>query len=356
MRLRLILAICVLFGLLATSLIASPVSAQACAPRTDWATYRVNYSDTLFKIATRFHTTVAALASANCITNINLIYLGQLLRVPPQGEVTGSFVIPVTYQQFEKGFMIWRTDTSDVWVYVGSTSGRVTRYPARSYAGLPDNPVVGTPPTGRLRPILGFGKVWGNFPSVRASLGWALSPEQAYVMYYSPVTTTQFYFTLLDGRNAVTNGSAWGLYTGSLPPGMPGGPSTVTVSAAFQPFETGFLLWRADTGRIVIFTQTYVAEYSVTDYGPLPNNPVTDTPPAGRFKPINGFGKVWGNYAEARNALGWGLAAEQGYQATFKYNPTTYATCVNLPNGQFVSFPHYTGNRSWMWQFETSCG
>ncbi|MCC6801633.1 MAG: LysM peptidoglycan-binding domain-containing protein [Anaerolineae bacterium] len=355
MRFKRLFAICVLFSLLATGLVASPASAQSCVPRSDWSTYRVTYGDTLYKIAVRFNTTTAELAAANCTGNINLIYLGQVLRVPPPGGATGTFAIPVTTQQFEKGFMIWRTDTGDVWVYVGATGGAATRYPSRSYGALPDNPVAGTPPAGLLRPIMGFGKVWGNFPNARASLGWATKPETSYIMYYSPVTATQFYFTLSDGRNAVTNGSTWGLYTGTLPPGMPSGPSTVTTSAAYQLFENGFLLWRADSGRIIIFTKDYVAEYSVTDYGPLPNNPITQTPPTARVSPINGFGKVWGNYAEARNALGWGLAPEQGYQATFKYNAATYATCVNLPNGQFVSFPHYTGNRSWMWQFETSC-
>jgi LysM repeat protein len=339
-----------------TGLVANPVSAQACVPRSDWSTYRVTYGDTLYRIAVRFHTTTAALASANCIGNLNLIFLGQILRVPPAGGVTGSYDIPVTFQQFEQGFMIWRTDTGDVWVYVGASGGKATRYPSLSYGMLPDNPVAGTPPTGLLRPIMGFGKVWGNFPSARAALGWATLPEISYVMHYSPVSTTVFYFSLPDGRSASTNNSTWGLYTGTIPPGTPGNSTDVTTSAAFQLFENGFLLWRADTGRIDIFGKDYSAGYNVDQYGLLPNNPITDTPPAGRVSPINGFGKVWGNFAETRNLLGWGLGFEQGYVATFKYDSATYVTCVNLPNGQFVSYPHYIGNRSWSWQFETSCG
>lgn len=360
MKLKRLLALTLLFALLTTGLVANPASAQtaqACVPRGDWSTYRVTYSDTLYRIAVRFNTTTAELAAANCLTNINLIYLGQILRVPAPGGVTGSFAVPVTYQQFEKGFMIWRPDTGDIWVYVGASGGKATRYPSRSYGLLPDNPVGGTPPAGLLRPTQGFGKVWGNFPTARASLGWATQPESGYVMHYSPITATQFYFDLPSGKNAVTSGSTWGLYSGSIPGGTPGSPTTVTTSAAFQLFENGFLLWQADTGRINIFlTNFYIAGYNVADYGALPDNPITQTPPPNRVSPINGFGKVWGNFADARNQLGWGLGVEQGYTATFKTDPTTYVTCVNLPTGQFISYSHYVGNRSWVWQFETSCG
>lgn len=341
--------------LLVTGLAAKPTAAQACAPRTDWSIYRVTFGDTLFRIAVRHHTTTAALAAANCLANINVIYVGQLLRVPPDA-VTATFNIPVTFQQYEKGYMIWRTDTGDIWVYSGQTGGRVTRYLGRVYGALRDNPFTGATPAGKVRPIMGFGKVWGNFPSVRLGLGWATAPEQSYIMRYGPVSTTEYYFSLPDGRNAFVNSPSWTVFTGSIPPVVSGGTSTTTVKAAYQVFENGALLWRADTGRIYIFTKTYVAEYSVTDYGPLPDNPITLPPPPGRVSPINGFGRVWGNYAEARNALGWGLATEQGFTATFKTELATSVNCVNLPTGQFVSFPHYTGNRSWMWQYELSCG
>ncbi len=44
--------------------------------------YYVRYGDTLGIIAARLHTTVTALARANNILNINLIYVGQCIRVP----------------------------------------------------------------------------------------------------------------------------------------------------------------------------------------------------------------------------------------------------------------------------------
>lgn len=356
MTFKRLFAISVLFILMATSFGVGSTAALACTPRSDWSSYRVTYGDTLFKIAVRHNISTASLAAANCITNINLIFLGQILRVPPAGGITSTVDIPVTFQQFEKGFTIWRTDTGDVWVYVGATGGGVTRYRSLIYGLLPENPVAGAPPAGRIKPIMGFGRVWGNFPSVRTALGWATSPELSYVMRYSAVSATVFYFSLPDGHNAMTNNQAWNIYTGTIPPGSPGGTTLVTVSAAYQLFENGFLLWRSDTGRIEEFNKDFVAGYNVDQYATLPDNPITDQPPAGRVSPINGFGRVWGNFPATRNALGWGLAPEQGYQATFKMDTATNITCVNIPGGQFVSYPHYVGNRLWMWQYETSCG
>lgn len=46
------------------------------------STYTVVRGDTLGRIAARFGTTVAAIASANGITNINLIFVGQVLNIP----------------------------------------------------------------------------------------------------------------------------------------------------------------------------------------------------------------------------------------------------------------------------------
>lgn len=53
-----------------------------CVIRTDWPTYTVQRGDTLFGIASRTGSTVAALAQANCLANANILYAGQVLRVP----------------------------------------------------------------------------------------------------------------------------------------------------------------------------------------------------------------------------------------------------------------------------------
>ncbi len=60
----------------------SPATAAPVTSTTASQCYYVRYGDTLGIIAARLNTTVTALARANNILNINLIYVGQCIRVP----------------------------------------------------------------------------------------------------------------------------------------------------------------------------------------------------------------------------------------------------------------------------------
>jgi LysM repeat protein len=60
------------------------------APSGPSTTYAVRAGDTLSAIAYRFGTTVNSLVSLNGLVNPNLIYVGQVLKVPGQGEPSGS--------------------------------------------------------------------------------------------------------------------------------------------------------------------------------------------------------------------------------------------------------------------------
>ncbi|WP_214775459.1 LysM peptidoglycan-binding domain-containing protein [Exiguobacterium sp. s37] len=51
-------------------------------PPTTTVKYTVKSGDTLYKIATMYNTTVAKIATANNITNVNSIYVGQVLTIP----------------------------------------------------------------------------------------------------------------------------------------------------------------------------------------------------------------------------------------------------------------------------------
>lgn len=53
-----------------------------CTPQTSWPLYTVVAGDTLSGIAERVGSTVAQLASANCLSNTGLIFVGQRLYVP----------------------------------------------------------------------------------------------------------------------------------------------------------------------------------------------------------------------------------------------------------------------------------
>ncbi len=336
---------------------AVPAAAQPpCAARTDWLPYRVTYGDTLGRIATRYDSSVSALAAGNCLSNYNLIRVGQVLRVPPRPSdaPAEAFPIPVSFQQFERGFMIWHRDSGYIWVFFGRTGGQMRSLSLDRYAELPENPVTSTPPAGRFKPEFGFGKVWGNFPGIRAALGWATTPESSYDMGYSPTDSNTFYFMLPDGRAGTrTENNLWSLYTGVFP----GIVTTTMVNASFQEFQGAYLLWREDTGRIEEFHFFgYVRGYDNDQYAHLSDTPIPDIPPDWGYKPVMGFGRVWTHFIDLRDRLGWGLSPEQGFVATIVKDMGTLVECMNLPNGEFISYPHYDSENNAKWDFEDDCG
>jgi LysM repeat protein len=60
------------------------------------STIVVGPGDTLTAIAARYHTTAAALAAANGISNPNLVYAGSHLRLPDQSIAEASYTEPAT--------------------------------------------------------------------------------------------------------------------------------------------------------------------------------------------------------------------------------------------------------------------
>lgn len=76
---------------------------QASTPTTS-TTYTVRAGDTLYSIARRYNTTVAKIAQTNNIKNVNLIRIGQVLKIP--GTTTISAPKPAT-----KTYTVKRGDT-----------------------------------------------------------------------------------------------------------------------------------------------------------------------------------------------------------------------------------------------------
>ena len=99
------------------------------------------------------------------------LLLAAIVPVAPQTPLPTLQTTQTVYgtvQEFEYGLMIWRSDTAQIWALIDD--GTAFSFPASSYSTLPDNPIFGNPPS-RLRPIFGFGKVWGNVANVRNLLG-----------------------------------------------------------------------------------------------------------------------------------------------------------------------------------------
>lgn len=119
-----------------------------------------------------------------------------------------------TYQDFENGTMVWRSDTNEI--YVHYDDGTAAYYPESTYAWMGEPEVSDVPPLERQVPVSGFGKVWANAEGVREALGWALDTEQGYQMRVQPVAPTrqphpQFavYFTLPGGEVIGTGYGVW---------------------------------------------------------------------------------------------------------------------------------------------------
>lgn len=133
---------------------------------------------------------------------------GQTLTCPLEAVTT----VQAAYQEFERGAMIWRADTSDIYVLYRET-GLVNRY-RDTWRG---EPVVydETPPPGLIKPDRGFGRVWVDNPQVRAGLGWATSFEQGYTMQHQrsgDLKYARLYLTLPNGTVIYLVENTWKIW------------------------------------------------------------------------------------------------------------------------------------------------
>jgi hypothetical protein len=270
-------------------------------------------------------------------------YLLVLLAAALPAAADSDQTVYVTAQSFVGGKMVWRSDTGHIWVLL--SSGSVDSFPALSYTNLPDNPYT-NPPAGYIRPINGFGKVWGNHTGMRNRLGWAITSELG---FYAQIVTRggYTYLTELNSQVIEISPSRTWQYVAGIPP-LPSSPANNTsyTQAAYQQYERGFMLWRADTGAVMVFfggTSGQMITYAQNTYGTWPDNPIVYTPP-GFTRSINGFGKVWGSQPPLRDGIGYALGPEEAFTMTVQTsagNPTVFS----LPDGRSVNVSLWSGDR-----------
>jgi len=131
------------------------------------------------------------------------------------GCPTGPAVnVGASYQAFERGHMIWRSDTNEI--YVHFSDGSASIFLEQDYANLPEAVLSEAPPLDRQAPDSGFGKVWANAPGVREKLGWALDDEQGYTARVQRVAPTRvprpqfaLYITLPGGEVVGSGYGSW---------------------------------------------------------------------------------------------------------------------------------------------------
>jgi hypothetical protein len=106
-------------------------------------------------------------------------------------------------------------------------------------------------------------------------------------------------------------------------------PYPLLRSIAYQPFQNGAMLWMTGLGSrlgngIVIITRdpsTGATTWQIVNDTWAPGQPESggETPPAGLYEPVRGFGKLWRGFPHIRAALGWGTAPEAADAGVF-YN------------------------------------
>jgi hypothetical protein len=88
------------------------------------------------------------------------------------------------YEPFEHGFMIWRSDTREIYVLYDDAG-----YETYTDTWQEGDPVLiaGTPPPGLYAPVRGFGNLYASQPQVRERLGWATAPEGGYTIWVETI-------------------------------------------------------------------------------------------------------------------------------------------------------------------------
>ncbi|UCG25635.1 MAG: hypothetical protein JSW55_06505 [Chloroflexota bacterium] len=93
----------------------------------------------------------------------------------------------------------------------------------------------------------------------------------------------------------------------------------VNSAAAEQPFEGGLMIWLEETDSIIVFYDDGLwRRFEDTWSEDQPESDPDIIPPPERFQPIRGFGKVWRDRPEVREALGWALGVELGFPSIFQ--------------------------------------
>ncbi|MGD9100112.1 MAG: hypothetical protein PVF45_06495, partial [Anaerolineae bacterium] len=107
---------------------------------------------------------------------------------------------------------------------------------------------------------------------------------------------------------------------------------------AHQPFEGGVMIWHgADMPTIYVGLAAGEWGYHVDLFQQGdPESDPTLTPPQGLLQPVRGFGLLWRSEESLRQALGWALSTEAGFEGTAQAFEGGYA--IAGPEGRLWFF------------------
>lgn len=121
------------------------------------------------------------------------------------------------------------------------------------------------------------------------------------------------------------------------------------VFAVYQPFERGGLLWFSDTGLIYVLREDGGVQVAADTYeeGQLET---ALTAPDGLYAPIRGFRLVWDALGGAEGVLGWGTAAEGGFDALRQpAGRQSYTTYVRITPQLTIALTVLPGSAAGYW-------
>lgn len=105
--------------------------------------------------------------------------------------------------------------------------------------------------------------------------------------------------------------------------GCPTSPEGAISQAAHQRFENGYMFWRGDTSTIYVFVgaqnDTFGGWHQFTDtWQDTDPTPQPLGAPPKLFEPVRGFGKVWRENPDIRQAIGWATEQESSVDAVWQ--------------------------------------
>ncbi|HET7090965.1 MAG TPA: hypothetical protein VFL17_20225, partial [Anaerolineae bacterium] len=134
-----------------------------------------------------------------------------------------------------------------------------------------------------------------------------------------------------------------------------------TTLAAFQAFEGGYMIWRADTGQVYMLLQPAEPELPDGWFASVPTSKaVTVDAPPGRYAPGEHFQRAWASLTEHWRSLGWGVAPEQAFTLTAQLSLSSGDTMsqnddlyLSWPDGRiahlrvYLSAPNHASGPAW---------
>lgn len=146
-------------------------------------------------------------------------------------------------------------------------------------------------------------------------------------------------------------------------------PQAVALNspAAAQTFEHGLMLWTKNPDTFYVLDDTdkqsgtfeFVNAPYTFNTGASPDNRMGETPPAGLFEPVSGFGQLWRGELQGlesvRPRLGWETAPEKAFDSHYQCelpNPSfALWTCyLNRPDGKILRLhPDSTAQVHFLW-------